>query len=291
MIKLEQLTKYYNKKSRGIIDVSLEVHPGEIFGFIGPNGAGKSTTVRTLLNLIYPTSGSAQVDGLDIVKDTIAIRKQVGYIPSEVNFYGDMTVKKFIKYASSFNGEVDEGYMDHLVEMLSLDVDRKIEDLSFGNKKKVAIVTALVTKPKILILDEPTSGLDPLIQNKFFQILDAEKKKGTTIFFSSHNLSEVERICDRVGIIREGKLVRVETIEDILKSKSKRVKIKTKDTLKITEQMIQVEHQNGNISFIFNGSIDELLKQLSAINIEDLSITEPTLEEIFMHFYEKEDIS
>lgn len=291
MIKLEQLTKYYNKKSRGIIDVSLEVHPGEIFGFIGPNGAGKSTTVRTLLNLIYPTSGSAQVDGLDIVKDTIAIRKQVGYIPSEVNFYGDMTVKKFIKYVSSFNGEVDEGYMDHLVEMLSLDVDRKIEDLSFGNKKKVAIVTALVTKPKILILDEPTSGLDPLIQNKFFQILDAEKKKGTTIFFSSHNLSEVERICDRVGIIREGKLVRVETIEDILKSKSKRVKIKTKDTLKITDQMIQVEHQNGNISFIFNGSIDELLKQLSAINIEDLSITEPTLEEIFMHFYEKENIS
>lgn len=289
MIKLSHLTKYYKKNARGIIDVTFEIKSGEIFGFIGPNGAGKSTTVRTLLNLIFPTSGSATVDGLDIVTDTIEIRKMVGYIPSEVNFYGDMIVKDFIKYACSYHGEIDQAYMNRLIDDLGLDLNRRIEDLSFGNKKKVAIVTALITHPKILILDEPTSGLDPLVQNKFFQILEHEKKKGTTIFFSSHNLSEVERICDRVGIIKEGRLIKVESIEDIIKSKSKRVRLKTSDELKINNQMINIEKDNSHISFMYNGDINELLILLSHIKVEDLSITEPSLEDIFMHFYEKDD--
>lgn len=291
MIKLEHLTKYYKKHARGIIDISFEVKPGEIFGFIGPNGAGKSTTVRTLLNLIFPSSGSASIDGLDIVSDTIEIRRKVGYIPSEVNFYGDMIVKDFIQYACGFHGKIDIPYMNRLIDLLELDINRKIEDLSFGNKKKVAIITALVTHPKILILDEPTSGLDPLMQNTFFQILETEKKNGTTIFFSSHNLSEVERICDRVGIIKEGKLVKVETIEDIIKTKAKTIKLKTSDAFDMNDQMINVERENGYISFVYTGQMNELMTSLNQINIDDLTITEPSLEEIFMHFYEREDLS
>lgn len=291
MIKLDALTKYYKKHARGILDVTLEIKKGEIFGFIGPNGAGKSTTVRTLLNLIFPTSGAATVDGLDIVTDTIEIRKMVGYIPSEVNFYDDMYVKDFIHYACSFHGEIDQPFMDTLVEKLELDLNRKIEDLSFGNKKKVAIVAAMVTHPKILILDEPTSGLDPLMQSVFFQLLEAEKKNGTTIFFSSHNLSEVQRICDRVGIIKEGRLIKVETVEDIMKTRAKTVRIKTEDTFESTADMINIERVNGYVSFVYTGEMKKLIHLLSTINVSDVSITEPALEEIFMHYYEREDQS
>lgn len=289
MIKLEALTKYYKKRSRGILDVSLEIKQGEIFGFIGPNGAGKSTTVRTLLNLIFPTSGLAKVSGLDVVEDTIEIRKMVGYIPSDVSFYEDMYVKDFIEYACSFHGQIDHEFIDELIDKLELEVNRKIENLSFGNKKKVAIIAALATHPKILILDEPTSGLDPLMQNIFFQLLETEKKKGTTIFFSSHNLSEVQRICDRVGIIKEGRLIKVENIEDILKTRAKKVRIKTQDTFKVTDDMVNVERVNGFVSFVFTGEMKILVKLLSEISIEDVSITEPPLEEIFMHYYEKEE--
>lgn len=289
MIKLEALTKYYKKHARGILDVSLEIKKGEIFGFIGPNGAGKSTTVRTLLNLIFPTSGNATIDGLDIVSDTIEIRKMVGYIPSEVNFYDDMYVKDFIKYATSFHGEVDQPFMDMLVEKLELDLNRKIEDLSFGNKKKVAIVAALVTHPKVLILDEPTSGLDPLMQSVFFQLLEGEKKQETTIFFSSHNLSEVQRICDRVGIIKEGRLIKVETVEDIMKTRAKTVRIKTDDQLEVDEHMINVEKINGYVSFVYTGETKHLVELLSHLDIKDVTITEPALEEIFMHYYERDD--
>jgi ABC-2 type transport system ATP-binding protein len=288
MIKIDALTKYYKKHARGILDVSLEIKKGEIFGFIGPNGAGKSTTVRTLLNLIFPSSGTATIDGLDIVSDTIEIRKMVGYIPSEVNFYGDMYVKDFILYACSFHGEIDQVLMDSLVDKLELDLTRKIEDLSFGNKKKVAIVAALITHPKILILDEPTSGLDPLMQNMFFQLLETEKKNGTTIFFSSHNLSEVQRICDRVGIIKEGRLVKVESVEDIMKTRAKTVRIKTNDSFDITDDMVNVEKLNGTISFVYKGEMKGLMKILSGVNISNILIEEPTLEEIFMHYYQKE---
>ncbi|AUD63733.1 ABC transporter [Tenericutes bacterium MO-XQ] len=291
MIKLDALTKYYKKHARGILDVSLEIKEGEIFGFIGPNGAGKSTTVRTLLNLIFPTSGTASVHGLDIVSDTIEIRKMVGYIPSEVNFYGDMYVKDFIEYSCGFHGDIDQPFMDTLVDKLELDLTRKIEDLSFGNKKKVAIVAALATHPKILILDEPTSGLDPLMQNMFFQFLEAERKNGTTIFFSSHNLSEVQRICDRVGIIKEGKLIKVETIDDILKTRAKKVRIKTQNEIDITDKMLSVEKLNGFVSFVYTGDMKSLIKLLSTIKVEDVTITEPALEEIFMHYYEREDLS
>lgn len=289
MIKLEALTKYYNKNARGIIDVSLEIKRGEVFGFIGPNGAGKSTTVRTLLNLIFPTSGSGFVNDLDIVKDTVEIRKLVGYIPGEVNFYNDMIVIDFLRYAASFHGDVDEVYLNELVEKLQLDTSRKMDDLSFGNKKKVAIVQALLIRPEILILDEPTSGLDPLMQNTFFSLLEEERKRGVTIFFSSHILSEVQRICDRVGIIKEGRLVKVETISDIVETRAKKVRIKTKDQLPKDDKIVNLETVNENHSFVYTGKLETLLKMIQGLSVEDLTISDPTLEEIFMHYYQKED--
>ena len=289
MIKLDALTKYYNKNARGILDVSLEIKEGEIFGFIGPNGAGKSTTVRTILNLIFPTSGTGEVDGLDIVKDTVEIRKFVGYIPGEVHLYGDMIVEDFLKYAAGYNGDIDEAYYKELVEELQIDTSRKMDDLSQGNKKKVAIVQALLSKPKLLILDEPTSGLDPLIKNTFFNILRKEKERGVTIFFSSHILSEVQELCDRVGIIKEGKLIKVESISEILKTRAKKVSIKTDDELPKSKNIVNLETVNGYHTFVYTGKIETLLKTIQTLKIEDLTISDPPLEEVFMHYYKKED--
>lgn len=289
MIVTDNLTKYYNKNARGILDVSLDIKEGEIFGFIGPNGAGKSTTVRTLLNFIFPTSGTATVNGLDVVKDTVAIRQLVGYIPSEINFYGDMTVQKFLDYAASFCHCSYKERQQELIRRLELDVSRKIENLSFGNKKKVAIVQALQTSPPILILDEPTSGLDPLMQNIFFDIVEEERKRGATVFFSSHILTEVQRICDRVGIIREGRMIKIENIEDIMQARAKKVRIKTNDAFKETADMADVKRENGTISFVYTGTVPTLLEQLQTLSIQDITITEPTLEEIFMHYYETEE--
>lgn len=290
MIDIRNLTKYYNKNARGIIDVTLEVKEGEVFGFIGPNGAGKSTTVRTLLNFIFPTSGSAEVMGLDIIKDTVEIRKNVGYIPSEVNYYNDMVVKDFLIYSTKYHTDEYEERITYLSEKLELDLTRKIGDLSFGNKKKVAIVLAFAYQPKILILDEPTSGLDPLMQSIFFELLEEERKRGATIFFSSHVLSDVQRVCDRVGIIKEGRLIKIETIEDILKTQAKNVKIVSDDLkLKESDKIINLVKNNNRYSFVYKGKVDDLLKLVSSNHIQDMSIIEPTLEEIFMHYYSREE--
>lgn len=288
MIKTENLTKYYKKNARGILDVSLDVKQGEIFGFIGPNGAGKSTTVRTLLNLIYPTSGKATINQRDVVRDSVEIRKHIGYIPSEVNLYSDMKVIDFLKYAATFHEDVDLEKQQYLIDSLELDTQRKISDLSFGNKKKVAIVQALQSSPDLLILDEPTSGLDPLMQNTFFKLMLEEKKRGATIFFSSHILSEVQRICDRVAIIKEGQIIKIEKVEDILKARAKKIRIKTKKTIKPTKDMKDFKQENSHVTFVYTKPIHELIQWLSNLEISDLTIEEPSLEEIFMHYYEKE---
>ncbi len=290
MINLEKLTKYYNKNARGIIDVSFDIKEGEIFGFIGPNGAGKSTTVRTLINLIFPTSGSGTMMDLDIVKDTVEIRKHVGYIAGEINYYEDMTVRKFLEYSGKFYKVDYEEKLDYLAEKLELDLTRKIENLSFGNKKKVAIIQAFIHNPKIIILDEPTSGLDPLMQTIFFDLLEEEHKRGATIFFSSHILSEVQRICDRVGIVKEGYLVKIEKIEDIMKTQAKNVRIIADGDIVLKNSHIAKMKKTGNIyTFIYTGKVNELLNLLHGKEIIDLTITEPTLEEIFMHYYEREE--
>jgi len=289
LINIEKLTKYYNKDSRGIIDVSFDIKEGEVFGFIGPNGAGKSTTVRTLLNLIFPTSGSATVMNLDIVKDSVKIRKHIGYIAGEINYYEDMTVRKFLEYSAKFYKVDYEEKLVYLADKLELDLTRKIEDLSFGNKKKVAIVQAFIHNPKILILDEPTSGLDPLMQTVFFDLLEEEHKRGATIFFSSHILSEVQRICDRVGVVKEGYLVKIEKIEDIMKTQAKNVRVIANGNIVLKNSHIAKLKKVSNVyTFIYTGNVNELLELLSGKDIIDLTITEPTLEEIFMHYYERE---
>ena len=289
IIETNNLTKSYGK-SRGIIDVNLKVKEGEIFGFVGPNGAGKSTTIRTLLNFIFPTSGSAKMLGKDIVKESNEIKKYIGYVPSEVRFYDEIKVKDIIKYSSSFYSGVIQEEVDNLYRLLDVDINKKMSELSLGNKKKVAIVQALIHNPKLLILDEPTNGLDPLIQKKLFELLEEAKKKGTTVFLSSHNLVEVENLCDRVAVIKEGRIIDTIVIEKLVKKSGLKIVVKSKE---INEGKVKeiggqvVSKENNEIIFHYNKDIDTLVKQLSKYKVEKLLISEQTLEDTFMNYYER----
>ncbi|WP_312470622.1 ABC transporter ATP-binding protein [Neobacillus sp.] len=291
VIEIKNLTKSYGK-ARGITDISFNVEQGEIFGFIGPNGAGKSTTIRTLLSLIYPTSGSATIFGKDCVQFAPEIKKEIGYLPSEVFYYDNMKVKDLLKYSASFYKKDCTKRIKELAEIMDLDLNKKIDDLSLGNKKKVGIVQGLLHEPKLIILDEPTSGLDPLMQQKFFDLLEEENKKGATILFSSHILSEVQRLCNRVAIIKEGKIVTVEKISTLKENNYKKLKIETKAPLEKDYFQISGVNKlevNDNItSFLFRGNINTVMKKIAEIEIANLWIEEPDLEEIFMHYYEKE---
>lgn len=287
IIKTEKLTKYYGK-SRGIIDVDLEVKEGEIFGFIGPNGAGKSTTIRLLLSLIYATSGKAEIFGNDCVSMGHEIRKEIGYLPSEVFYYDDMKVKELLNYSASFYKKDCSKRIKELSEIMELDLDRKIDDLSYGNKKKVGIVQGLLHSPKLIILDEPTSGLDPLMQQKFFDIIKEENKNGATVFFSSHILSEVQKLCDRVAIIKEGKIIRVDNIDNMNHAHYKKINIVTDKAYKKdfnVKGVNELEIKGNKVSFIYGGDLNKIIEIINAKNIIDLTISEPTLEEIFMHYY------
>jgi ABC-2 type transport system ATP-binding protein len=290
-IETQGLTKYYGK-TKGIVDLDLKVEPGEIFGFIGPNGAGKSTTIRTLLGLIFPTSGSGSIFGMDIVKETKAIKKQVGYMPSEVHYYEKMDVFELLRYSASFYDKDCESRIDDLAEMLALDLKPKFIDLSRGNQKKVTILQSLIHQPRLLILDEPTSGLDPLMQAKFFNILREENSRGTTVFFSSHTLSEVQNMCRRVGIIKEGKIAAVEDIENLRKKQLRKIQVEFFHPIRngefVCTGLIDPQIDNNILSFMFSGKIKDLLIALSGKDIKDLIIEEPTLEEIFMHYYSEE---
>jgi ABC-2 type transport system ATP-binding protein len=291
MIDTQGLTKYYGK-SRGIIDLDLKIEQGEIFGFIGPNGAGKSTTIRILLGLIFPSSGSGRIFGLDIVKDTKEIKKKIGFMPSEVNYYEKMDVHELLRYSANFYETDCESRIVELADTFDLDLDRKIIDLSRGNQKKVSILQCLIHQPPILILDEPTSSLDPLMQAKFFDILREENSKGTTIFFSSHTLSEVQKMCRRVGIIKEGKIIAVEDIDNLRKKQLRKIQLEFTQPAKIDEidcpGIIDPQTDKNNLFFLFSGTMNDFLHALAGKDIEDLIIEEPTLEEIFMHYYSEE---
>lgn len=292
-IETRKLTKNYGK-ARGIIEVDMSVAEGEIFGFIGPNGAGKSTTIRTLLNFIQPTSGSAQILGMDIVKDTVRIKQNIGYIPSEVSYYDDMTAQQLLDYSAAFYGKDCSVRRKQLCEVLGVELGRRIEALSLGNRKKVAIVQALQHSPAVIILDEPTSGLDPLVQARFFETIREENQRGATVFFSSHILSEVQRLCHRVGIIREGRLVQVDAVEKLRGSQYKKVKLQagSPEGLGLIDLPgVQEQKIHGRFTeFLFGGDIKELLHAVSSMAIEDIWLEDPSLEEIFMHYYERGEV-
>lgn len=296
IIETKKLTKYYGK-TLGIADVNMTVYEGEIFGFIGPNGAGKSTTIRTLLGLIHPTSGSATIFGKDITKYGPEIKEDIGYLPSEVFYYDDMKVIDLLRYSGSFykkDKQEIESRIKELAEYLDLDLNKKIDDLSYGNKKKVGIAQGLLHQPKLIILDEPTGGLDPLMQQKFFDLLREENKKGVTILFSSHILNEVQKLCDRVAIIKNGRIIKVEKIADLAKNTHKRFKIETSKPIdkNIFEELDGVGNLsiNGNsASFLYRGNINRIIKLAAGLELTNMLIEEPDLEEIFMHYYKTDD--
>lgn len=287
-IEIKNLTKYYGK-SRGIIDLSLSVEKGDFFGFIGPNGAGKSTTIRLLLGLINATSGDANVLGMDIKTKQTEILKKVGYLSGDTTFYRGMRVKEILKLSADLRGMNCKEEAEKLCKRLDLDVNKKIEQLSLGNRKKVGIVCALQHRPELYILDEPTSGLDPLVQHEFYAILQERNLEGATIFLSSHILSEVSRYCKNAAIIREGKLLACDSVANLSQSDIKRVTLKGAAEIFESDNIRNLKTENGITSFLYGGKADTLIKELSKISFNDITITDPDLDEVFMHYYKKGD--
>ena len=286
-IKTVNLTKYYGK-ARGVIELNLSVEKGECFGFIGPNGAGKSTTIRTLLGLISPTAGSVRIFGKDIAKEKEAILQDIGYLPSEAVFYPGMKVKDILKLSADMRKKDCTEEAKTLCERLRLDTSRKVDELSFGNRKKVAIVCALQSDPALLILDEPTGGLDPLMQREFFDIIRQRNQKGTTVFLSSHVLSEVQRNCTRAAVIREGKMIACDSVDALSKTSAKRISVHGSVDWKGLDGIKDMKTADKAASFLYSGDMNRLIQRLSEGDIFDLNISEPDLEEIFLHYYEKE---
>lgn len=283
-IETKGLTKFYGK-SRGIVNLDLTVKEGELFGFIGPNGAGKSTTIRTLLGLIKPSGGNARIFGRDIISQKESILSEVGYLPSEAVFYPSMRVKDVIKFSADLHKTDCKREAAKLCERLDLDTSKKVDELSFGNRKKVAIVCALQHNPRLLILDEPTGGLDPLMQREFFAILREKNDQGTSIFLSSHVLSEIQRNCNRAAIIREGKIIACDSVEALSDTSAKKVIIHGDIDISSLSCVRSIQQNKDSVSFLYSGDLNLLMKVLSQNDIKDISISEPDLEEIFLHYY------
>lgn len=293
VIETKDLTKYYGQ-TRAIVDLNMTVREGEIFGFIGPNGAGKSTTIRTLLGLIYPTRGSATIFGKDILRYGSEIKQDVGYLPSEVFYYDDMKAGELLKYSAGFykkDPQLIKQRIKKLSDLLNLELDKKVDDLSYGNKKKVGIIQGLLHEPKLIILDEPTGGLDPLMQQTFFNLLRDENKRGATILFSSHILGEVQRLCDRVAIIKEGRIIRTEKISSLMENSTKRFRLELAGTA--DEKPFRVKGvsdlsvSGNNVSFLYRGHMNDITKVIAGLNLLNMLVEEPDLEEIFLHYYRK----
>lgn len=286
ILEIKNLKKYYGK-IRGVEDVSIKLNSGEAYGFIGPNGAGKSTTIRTLMNLINKTSGTILIDGKELDKNDLELKQLIGYLPSEIYLYDDLTVKEMLDFHESFYTKNINKRRKQLVKMFKLDESKRIEDLSLGNTKKLGIILAFMHEPKILILDEPTSGLDPIMQNVFYELLLEEKKKGTTIIYSTHILSEVSKICDRIGIIKDGVIIKEDTVTNLEKNNITYLTIESEDIEKIKKELnlkIISEH-NNNAKFVNNLKPNEMIDKLSKYKINKLLVEELSIEDLFMEFY------
>lgn len=284
IIRVNNLQKYYGKHM-GIEDVSFVVKAGEILGFVGPNGAGKSTTIRVLLNFIFPSSGTAAICGKDVIKDSQEIKRFTGYVPSDVRFYGNMTVKELIKVSNGFYSGNFGQETKRLCEIFELDTAKQFEELSAGNKKKVAIVCALAIKPRVLILDEPTSGLDPVMQKRLFKELTSQAANGVSILLSSHNLGEVQEYCDRVAFIKQGRIL---TITDLSELSQPQKIVVTWGGKQISQPDIQLlEHRETKRVYRYQGSSKVLLQLLLESNADDFTIENASLDDYFMDLYEK----
>lgn len=286
VIETKKLTKFYGK-IKGVEDLTFNVKKGEIFGFLGPNGAGKTTTIRTLLGYLNKTSGEAYIFGKDIENNIVEIKQEIGYIPGDLNIYGHMTGKQFLDYFSSLRNR-DMSLLDEMLEIFELPLARKVKGYSKGMKQKLGIIQAFMDDPEMVIMDEPTSGLDPLLQQKFYEFLLKQKKKGKTIFFSSHVLSEVDKICDRVGIIRDGKLVTLENVETLKNKSGKKIRLRIKEKPEKFKGPKDMKIKNGWIEFVTTDNIDKWIKKFSKYTVLDLDINDFSLEDIFIHYYEGE---
>ena len=293
MIVAEHLTKFYGKQ-RGVIDLTFSVAPGEVFGYLGPNGAGKTTTIRTMLDFIRPTSGRASVLGLDVRRDRVEIHRRTGYLPGEFGLYERLTGREFLAHFASLRGGVDERHVGELVERLDVDPTQHIRALSHGNKQKLALIQAFMHRPELLVLDEPTTGLDPLIQQEFYAMVDQVRRDGRTVFLSSHVLPEVDRVCDRVGIIREGRLIAIEDIGDLKAKAVREIEIHFARPVPPEEfaGLPGVQQASGHgdvVRLTVAGALDAVVKTAAQFDIVDLESHEPSLEDIFLTFYGRGD--
>ena len=286
-IRTEGLTKYYGK-SRGIVGVDLSVEEGDLFGFIGPNGAGKSTTIRLILGLINSTEGRAEVLGRVVGRKNVEILSEIGYLPSEAAFYSGMKVRDIISLSASLRKKDCRAEAQILCERLELDVNKRVEELSLGNRKKVGIVCAMQHRPRLYILDEATSGLDPLMQREFYSLIRERNAEGATVFLSSHNLDEVQKLCRSAAVIREGRILVSDSVEKLAYTGVKRVTLKGAAQMPSLEGIRDIKIDGGNISFLYSGDKRELIARLVETSFEDITLTDPDLEEVFMHYYERE---
>lgn len=290
ILEIQKLTKYYGK-IKGVENLSLQLYQGEVFGFIGPNGAGKSTTIRCIMHLINKTSGNILINQKEFQKNDTDTKALIGYLPSEIHLYDDLSVKEMLDYHQGFYQSDSSARRKELVKRFQLDETKRIEDLSLGNLKKLGIILAFMHQPKLLILDEPTSGLDPIMQNVFYDLLKEEKAKGNTILYSTHILSEISKICDRVGIIKNGNLIKTETVSDIIDHNLTFVSVTSVKIHEIIKdlQLIDYTLQENTVHFKNRFTHDMLIKKLAHYPIERIIIEEATPEDMFFHYYEQEN--
>ena len=290
-IETQELTKFYGSE-RGIEDVTIAVEAGEVFGFLGPNGAGKTTTIRTLLDLLHPTSGSARIFGLDSRRESVAIRARLGNLPGDFGYGKGATGREALSVLARLRGIGDLGRAEELATRFRADLDRPLGQLSRGNRQKVGLILALFHSPDLLILDEPTSGLDPLMQEEFLSLVREESRRGCAVFLSSHELDEVERVCDRVGIIRDGRLIAVEQVAELLGKTQRRATVEFAQPVDLDELgaiagVSDLVAEDGRVSFHVSGDLDAVVKAISHHTVTDLELAHPTLEEVFLTYYEE----